>query len=147
MTKNCYNLFTKHYRTHNHNFIFICLPLHLLPSRCCLGCRMDSIHFHDSKDDLKKGMNLFCSSYRPGAIIHPILQIVLVQNSLCGKEINQFCPLSSSDDLCLLFFLYPSSMLPRFQWAAPTYSVRMRCPSEIDQWASRYRGTTSKQFR
>ena len=32
------------------------------------------------QDDLKKGMNSSYSSYRPGAI-HPILQIVLVQNS------------------------------------------------------------------
>ena len=32
------------------------------------------------KDDLKKGMNTFYISYRPGAI-HPILQIILVENS------------------------------------------------------------------
>ena len=46
---------------------------------------------------------------------HPILQIFLVQNSYRGKEWNQFCPPSSSDDLCLLFCLYPSSMLSA-QW-------------------------------
>ena len=147
MTKNCYNLFTKHYRTHNHNFFFVFLPLHLLPSRCCLGCRIFAIAILHH-DDLKKGMNLLCSSYRPRAIIHPILQIVLVQNSLRGKEINQFClPPPQAAVTTFAFCLYPSSMLPRFQWAEPTYSVRMRCPSEIDQWASRYRGTTSKQFR
>ena len=32
------------------------------------------------QDDLKTGINSSYSSYRPGAI-HPILQIVLVQNS------------------------------------------------------------------
>ena len=31
-------------------------------------------------------------------------------SSLGGKELNQFCPPNSSDDLCLLFCLYPSSM-------------------------------------
>ena len=44
---------------------------------------------------------------------HPILQKRYRQNSLCGKELNQFCPQNSSDDLCLLFSvfcLYPSSM-------------------------------------
>ena len=41
--------------------------------------------------DLKKAMNLSFSLYRPGAI-HPILQIVLVQNSKHGKEMNRFCP-------------------------------------------------------
>ena len=48
------------------------------------------------------------SSYRPGTI-HPILQIVLVQNSKHGKEMSRFCPPpSSNDDLCLLLCLYPS---------------------------------------
>ena len=45
---------------------------------------------------------------RPGAI-HAILQIVLVQNSYShAKEMNR-CPPNRSDDLCLLFCLYPSS--------------------------------------
>ena len=43
-------------------------------------------------------------------IIHPILQIVLMQNSYHSKKFNQFCPPSSSDDLCHLFCIYPSSM-------------------------------------
>ena len=29
-----------------------------------------------------------------------------MQNSLCGKELNEFCPLSSSDDLCLFFVFF-----------------------------------------
>ena len=37
-------------------------------------------------------------------------KIILVGNSSCGKELNKFCPPNSSDDLCLLFCLYPSSM-------------------------------------
>ena len=53
------------------------------------------------------GAILSFSSYCPGAI-HPILQIVLVQNSQRGNEFNQFCPPSSSDVLCFLFCLYPS---------------------------------------
>ena len=36
------------------------------------------------------------SSYQPGSV-HPILQIVLVQNSQPSKELNQFCPPSNSD--------------------------------------------------
>ena len=43
--------------------------------------------------------------------IHPILQIVLVQNIYHRKEMNKFCPPNSSDDLCLFFCIYPSSML------------------------------------
>ena len=35
----------------------------------------------------------------------------MVQNSQRGKEVKQFCPTISSDDLCLLFCLNPSSML------------------------------------
>ena len=50
------------------------------------------------------------SSNRPGAV-HPIIQIFLVQNSQHGKELNQFCPPSSSDDLCIFFYLYPFSMV------------------------------------
>ena len=50
------------------------------------------------------------SSYHPGAIksfssYHP------VHNSLRGKELNNFCPLNSSDDLCLLFCINPSSVV------------------------------------
>ena len=40
-----------------------------------------------AQDDLKKEMNSSYSSYRPGAI-YPILQIVLMHNSLRSKEIN-----------------------------------------------------------
>ena len=34
----------------------------------------------------------------------------MVQNSKRGKELNQFCPPKSSDDLCLSICLYSSSM-------------------------------------
>ena len=47
----------------------------------------------------------------PGAI-HPILQIVLLQNSQRGKKFNNLCPPNNSDDLCLLFYINPSSMSP-----------------------------------
>ena len=45
------------------------------------------------------------SSYPP-VTIHSVLQLVLVQNILRSKEFNQFCPPSSSNELCLLFCLY-----------------------------------------
>ena len=72
------------------------------------------------QDNLKKGMNSSCSSYRPDAI-HPILHVVKVQLILFFKsswckiasaarnKINS-APPSSSADLCLLFCLNPSSM-------------------------------------
>ena len=53
-------------------------------------------------------MNSSFSSNHPGTI-HTIRQIVLVQNSQCGKELNQFCPPNSSDVLCLFFCISPSS--------------------------------------
>ena len=37
-------------------------------------------------------------------------KIVLVQNSWRGKELNQFCPIKISDDLCLFFDINPSSV-------------------------------------
>ena len=54
--------------------------------------------------------------------MHPFLQIILIQFilyfklSYCkiaqrGKEFNEFCLSNSSDDLCLFFCIYPSSML------------------------------------
>ena len=46
------------------------------------------------------------------ADLHPILQIVLVQNCQRGKELKQFCPPRSSDDLGLLFCTINPSMLP-----------------------------------
>ena len=64
--------------------------------------------FH--QDDLKKVMNSSYSSFCPH-VIHPILKIILVQNSQRGKEMNRFCPPNSCVDLCLLFCLYPSSVL------------------------------------
>ena len=42
--------------------------------------------------------------------IHPVLQNPPRQNSWRGKEFNKFFPPNRSDDLCLSFCLYPSSM-------------------------------------
>ena len=39
--------------------------------------------------------------------IDPIRQIILVENSQCDKEMNQFSRPNSSDDLCLLFCINP----------------------------------------
>ena len=52
----------------------------------------------------KIGLNSSCSSNQPGAI-HPILQIVLVQNCWRSKELNTSCPPKSSDDFCLSLYL------------------------------------------
>ena len=73
-----------------------------------------SIHFFVAlailhQEDFINRMNCSRTIWRLGWI-HPFLHIIQVQNSLRGKELNQFCPQNSSDDLCLLFSLYPSSM-------------------------------------
>ena len=52
----------------------------------------------------KNRMKSSFSSNHPGAI-HPILQIVLVQNCQGGKELNKFCPPNSSNDCCLFFYI------------------------------------------
>ena len=63
--------------------------------RCRLGDRIDSTPCRASycilhHDDVKQ-------------IIHPFLQIILVQNNWHVKDLIQFCLPSSSDDLCLPF--------------------------------------------
>ena len=58
---------------------------------------------------LKNRKNSSFSSNHPGAV-HPILQIFLLQNSLRSMELMKYCPPNSSDDLCLFFCIYPSSM-------------------------------------
>ena len=60
------------------------------------------------QDDLKNKMNSSFSSYHPGAI-HSFLH--MVQNKWCVKKLKEFCPPSCSDDLCLVFCIYPSSSL------------------------------------
>ena len=50
-------------------------------------------------DDLKKGMNSSYSATRPWC-----------KMGMHGKELNKFCPPSSSDDYCLLFCIHPSYM-------------------------------------
>ena len=83
--------------------------------RCCLGDKIYSIPCHASYIFCTRliSNNMMTWSFslnHPGAI-HPILQIVLVQNGQRSKEFNNFCPPNSSDDLCLFFCLYPSSKL------------------------------------
>ena len=74
------------------------------------------------QDDLKKGMNSSYSSYCSSAI-HPIHQIVLVQNSWSGKEMHQFCPTSSSDDLCILFCTFILLLCCRIIIIKPNYTL------------------------
>ena len=56
-------------------------------------------------DDLKNRMN--CTR-----IVYFSKSSCMVQNSLRGKKLNKFCPPNRSNDLCLCFCLYPSSMAP-----------------------------------
>ena len=61
-------------------------------------------------------IHFFKASILPGSrySINPFLEIIMVQNRKCGKEFNKFpspSTASSSDDLCLLFCLYPYSMM------------------------------------
>ena len=46
--------------------------------------------------------------------LNPFLQIIPVENIQFGTELDQFRRLISSDDLCLLFCLYSSSMFITF---------------------------------
>ena len=63
---------------------------------------------------LKFRMNSSFSSYHHGTI-HPLIHIILVQNSYRGKKFNKFFPPNSSDDLCLLFCINSSSMVRPLQ--------------------------------
>ena len=59
--------------------------------------------------------------------IHPFLQIILASAAM---NLNN-CPPNSSEDLCLLFCLYPSSMAFR------SWDVRIRfLDPTIDRWSS-----------
>ena len=92
--------------------------------RCLLGDSIDSSPcrasyrapgWFEERDEfilffMSSRCNSSYSSYWKGAI-YPILQIVLMHNSLRSKEINWFCPPNSSDDFCLFFCFYPSSMV------------------------------------
>ena len=99
------------------------------------------------QDDMKKRMNCTRIIWRNGWIapgwyeetdeLHQddmkktdefILFVVLVQNSQRGDELNTFCPPNSSDDLCLLFCLNPSSMLI-WRDAGIRIRVAARCSS------------------
>ena len=53
-------------------------------------------------------------------------KIILVENSKCGKEFNKFRPPNSSDDLCLLFCLYPSSLVCTNQKRCRVHLLRLR---------------------
>ena len=58
--------------------------------------------------------------------INTFLQIILVENTRkCGRELKQFSPPNSSDDLCLLFCLFPYSMLQYMEKERPfIYQIR-----------------------
>ena len=77
--------------------------------------------------DLKNRMNCTLTIWRIG-FIHPFLQIILVQNSLGGKEFNKFFPSNSSDDLCLPFCIYSSSMVVAHMVHATIPGIDPRSP-------------------
>ena len=56
--------------------------------------------------------------------------MVLVQNSQRSREFYKVCPPSSSDDLCIFFGIYPSSMVLQ-------YLVALR---KDDHWRAGWRG-------
>ena len=56
---------------------------------CSIPCHAS--YFFCTRTILKNKMTSSFSSNHPGAV-HPILKIVLVQNSWRGKKLNKFCP-------------------------------------------------------
>ena len=76
--------------------------------RCCLRDRIYSISISGRTSCFEEQDELILFFKSSWCTIHPFLQIVLVQNSQRGKELNKFCPPNSSDDLCLLFCTYLS---------------------------------------
>ena len=67
-------------------------------------------------------MNCTRTIWRKGWI-HPFLQIIVVQNSPRGKELNPFYPPNSSDDLCILFCRYPSSLTEAYYCTVYMFSL------------------------
>ena len=75
--------------------------------------------------------------------MHPFLQIILIQFilyfklSYCkiaqrGKEFNEFCLSNSSDDLCLFFCIYPSSMLETLLFGKETQTkLNTKCKNKF----------------
>ena len=82
----------------------------------------DELH----QDDLRKRMKCTRMVWRKWWI-HTIIQMVLVQNSLRGKELMKFCPPKSGHDLCLRFCTNPSSIILTYKWfQAPAYVISGR---------------------
>ena len=89
--------------------------------RCRCGRNKMAHQPFSNKDDLKKekcleehpcwqwfgrcGVNRMIIHCSETSIRSSILQIILVRNLQCGMELNQFRPLTISDDLYLLFCL------------------------------------------
>ena len=65
-------------------------------------------------------MNSSYSSYCPGA-----------KRLAWQKEFNRFCPPSSSDDLCLLLCLYPSSMAIAQNSVVSSLSYRLALRTQL----------------
>ena len=61
----------------------------------CCGVNQTIIHFYEASI-----LPSVCSS------VHHFLQFILVLNLYCGRDLNEFLPPNSSDDLCLLFCLF-----------------------------------------
>ena len=92
--------------------------------------------------------HLFFSNHQFWYSINPFLQIILVENSCCGKELNQFHQLDSNDDLLSSVFIlllnamvstYPGRV-PAVCWAVSAVPVlfqwwRHRCPPSAKLFA------------
>ena len=73
----------------------------------CCGVNQTIIHFYEASI-----LPSVCSS------VHHFLQIILVLNLYCGRDLNEFLPPNSSDDLCLLFCLF------LFRWSGISVCIQ-----------------------
>ena len=93
--------------------------------RFCLGVRIYSIPCRAScfAMVLKNRLNSSFFSNYPSAI-HSFIQNFPMHNSQRGKEFNKLFPPNRSDDLCLFFCPYPSSMPPRLSKATKVLELQ-----------------------
>ena len=71
-------------------------------------------------------IHIFKSSIPPSSryYIHPFLQIILVQNSYCGKEMNQFLPPSNSTALAFSSVFFPVQCLEDKEYTICLLQIR-----------------------
>ena len=82
-------------------------------------------------DDLKNRMYL-SFSFRSSWCNSSYSSNRPLQQNQHGKELNKFCPPKRSDDICLFFCLYPSSMVssPSLPFAANSITIPVLIQSQ-----------------